>query len=237
MTGIQYAQRQLRELDLDVQDVIVVRDMLRFRALVTEQVAHRYGGSHKYARRRLGRLRELGLVQQEPNWIAGTKLWTATQLGARVVKDHRPVQQLKPAALLHDLALVDLADLLRRDNPYAYWRTEREIMSDRQRAAQRGSDVDFGHRPDGLLIEDGRRIAIELELSKKPEGAYARICRWYAAQPFVDGLRWYVGSRAIWARIALELDWTGMDRCLHVEIHDVPSEVRVRNWSSKQPRP
>ena len=217
---------------LDSRDVVVVRDMLRFRALVTEHVARRTGNSIDTAYQTLERLTRLGLVQKEPNWIRGTELWTATQRGARAVKSRRKVRALWPGGLPHDLALVDLADQLLLEDPRATWRTEREIVGERARSRRRGEPSGTGHQPDGMLIVRGRRIAIELELHKKTDpDAYPRICRWYAEQVDIDGLRWYVDPGPIRARICWEIERHGLDADVDIQIHSLPDAVLVRPWA------
>ena len=153
---------------LDPRDVVVVRDMLRFRALVTEHVARRTGNSIDTAYQTLARLTRLGLVQKEPNWIRGTELWTATQRGARAVKSRRKVSALWPGGLPHDLALVDLADQLLLDDPRATWRTEREIVGERARARRRGEPSGTGHQPDGLLVVAGAASRSSSSSTRRP---------------------------------------------------------------------
>ena len=224
--------RKYRGPRLEGRDQAIVRDMLRFRALATEHVARRVGDSCQKSIDTLERLTGLGFVRREPNWIRNTELWTATQLGARAVGSRRHVTALWPGGLPHDLALVDLADQRVFEQPHASWRTEREIMGDRARAARRGDPPRGSHRPDGLLIVDGRRIAIELELSIKTElDAYHRICLWYAEQVDVDGLRWYVNRGRTREWICEEIDRHGLDADLGIEIHPIPSSVLLRQWA------
>src|SRR5688572_20159008 len=89
---------------------LVVRDMLRFRALVTEHVAWRLLLSVAAATTALHRLCELGVIRKEPSWLKGTNLWAATDLGARAAKSRYKARYLWPGGLIHDMALVDLAD-------------------------------------------------------------------------------------------------------------------------------
>jgi hypothetical protein len=68
-----------------------------------------------------------------------------------------------PGALAHIAAVTEVRLHLQAQSPRALWVCERELARDAR--AELGG---FGaHRPDGLLMRDGRELAVEVELSQK----------------------------------------------------------------------
>ena len=62
------------------------------------------------------------------------------------------------------------------------------------------------HRPDLVLVHDreegnGRRIAVEVELSLKSPARLLHILRWYARESNFSEVRYYVPDRAAAARV------------------------------------
>lgn len=110
--------------------------------------------------------------------------------------------------LPHKLTLPRLARALLAAHPGATWTTARELRARAMAAARdpRTGKVTRGtrHTPDGTLnLPDGRRIAVELELSQKggaeyqrqlkgwafglalPDGEKAAACHWYSDRPAI----------------------------------------------------
>ena len=127
---------------------------------------------------------------------------------------------------------MDLADYLLEHEQGAEWKTEREVgrvlraIGPVMRA--RGLPKERRHTPDGLLLTGGKRLAIELEHSDKGDQRYVRICRWFALELRLDGVRWYVDNPKIIARILKVNRQHGFDRDIDVTVEPFPPGVVVR---------
>jgi hypothetical protein len=157
-------------------------------------------------------------------------LYFATHLGARWAGlGLQAIRQIDRNDVYHDLSVVDLAHYVTAREPGSRWISERQLRSVAARRMRQFRFTERGHYPDGMLIDaDGRRIAMELELSKKSPWRYRRILRWYAEQPEIAGLRWYIGMpsiRKLLERIMHENDLVIGDG---MTILDLPSEVGRR---------
>ena len=88
----------------------------------------------------------------------------------------------------------------------------------------------YAHKPDGLLLTDGKRLAIELEHTDKGDLRYAEICRWFALSVRVDGICWYVDDPKIMARIRRVNEQHGYAQDVDVTYAPFPPGVVVRRW-------
>ena len=179
------ARSRIRITDRDVE---VCRWVGRHRAATAEQVRRRFFGrwpSRAYGR--LAGLVERGLLRRD-FWRDGEPaVYVATDAGLRLAGLRLSPARLDYSRLPHDLLVVDLSERLLSENPGASWLTEREVRSDLTRAALQKSsgrmlpDPHRGRIPDGVLVRpDGRRAALEVELSPKPTVSYAAILSKYA---------------------------------------------------------
>ena len=219
--------------DLTPLDIVVLRDLVRFGVLTNDQIDRRYGDS-RITLIQLPLLVAGGFVEPWARLIQDASLFSATPAGARVASCG--LRANKPALehLRHDLAVVDLADYVLAHEADAEWRTEREVArvigGTGRRSRSRGVQNGPGHRPDGLLLKDDKRWAIELEHSDKGDQRYGDICRWFAQSPRVDGVRWYVDDPKIIARLTRVNREHGFDRDIDVTIQPFPPGVAVRPW-------
>jgi hypothetical protein len=219
--------------DLHPLDILVLRDLVRFGVLADDQIERRYGDATLTANRLA--LLEAGafINKPRPNVIQGTVIYTASQYGTAIARCGLGWRTPLEGHLAHDVAVVDLADYLLRQDPRADWKTEREVgrvlraIGPAMRA--RGLPKERRHTPDGLLLSDGKRLAIELEHSDKGEQRYVGICRWFAREVRLHGVHWYVDNPKIIARIAKANRQHGYDRDIDVKIEPFPPGVFVRN--------
>jgi hypothetical protein len=108
----------------------------------------------------------------------------------------------KPSAVAHLPAVLDVSLDVQERYPDAEWVGERVIRRRRSQAARmdgRGS-LKVGHAPDGeLVFPDGRRVAVEVELSRKSPRRLEQILSslisvrydavwWFASPEVVPGL-------------------------------------------------
>jgi hypothetical protein len=219
--------------ELDPHDFIVLRDLVRFGVLANDQIDRRYGDAD-LASTRLQRLIDGGLVAGWSPLIKDTAVYSVTPAGARTVRSELRATRPSLEHLRHDIAVVDLADYLLTHEPGAEWRTEREVgrtlRGGRQPTRIGGVPVRPTHKPDGLLLMGGKRLAIELEHTDKGDLRYASICRWFALTVGVDGVRWYVDDPRIIARLRRVHQQHGFDEDVDFTCEPFPPGVAVRPW-------
>ena len=224
--------RLITSRDLRPLDLLVLKDVVRFGVLATDQIERRYADA-ALAAVRLPILLSGDFISLWPNVIDGTSVYSATAYGARVAECGLRQSRPYAAHVPHDVALVDLADCLLAQDPGAEWRTEREATRflgesggrSRRKVRQKGKD----HRPDGLLLSGGKRLAIELEHSGKSIAEYEHICRWFACSVQLDGVRWYVDDPKVGDRIRRVNRQHGFDLDVEVRIELFPPGVVIRN--------
>jgi hypothetical protein len=220
--------------DLDRLDLLVLRDLVRFGILANNQIDRRYA-EPALATTRLDRLVDRGLVEAWSPLVKNTSVYSATTAGARVIRCGLRPTRPSLEHLRHDIAVVDLADYLLDQDPSADWRTEREVgpflRAGRPRTRIGGLPLSPSHKPDGLLLANGKCIAIELEHSDKGDMRYAYICRWFALTVAVDAVRWYVDDPKIIARLRRVHQQHGFDEDVDFRCEPFPPGVVVRSWA------
>jgi hypothetical protein len=224
--------RFLTRRDLEPRDIIVLRDLVRFGVLANDQIERRYGDLSR-ATARLPGLVESGFVETWSPLIQDTAVYSASAQGAGVARAGLRTTRPSIQHLRHDLAVVDLADFILAHEPDADFRTEREVgrvLRGDSPPARHWGPKTYGHKPDGLLLTDGKRLAIELEHTDKGDLRYAEICRWFALSVRVDGIRWYVDDPKTLARIRRVNEQHGFAQDIDVTYAPFPPGVVVRRW-------
>ena len=223
--------------DLHPLDILVLRDLVRFGVLADDQIKRRYGDA-AMSTDRLTLLETGGFVNKpRTDVVQSTVIYTASRYGTGIAQCGLGWRIPLEGHLAHDIAVVDLADYLLDQHPSAEWRTEREIgralraIGPAMRA--RGLPKERRHTPDGLLLSGGKRLAIELEHSDKGEQRYIGICRWFARELRLDGVRWYVDNPKIIARILKANRQHGFDRDVDVKVEPFPPGVVVRSQARR----
>jgi hypothetical protein len=79
-----------------------------------------------------------------------------------------------------------------------------------------------------LLLPGGGAVAVELELTAKPPGEYARILRWYGGALAYERVAWFVATEALRGRLAELIARERPDDFMAVA--PLPAGVRVRAW-------
>jgi hypothetical protein len=224
--------RYLNLRDLELHDILVLRDLVRFGVLAGDQVERRYGDPSR-AQTRLHVLVEGGLVDPWSRLIEDTDLYSASAAGAGVARCGLRATKPSLEHLRHDVAVVDLADYILEQEPHADFRSEREVgrvLRGGSAPAQSWGLKAYGHKPDGLVLTGGKRVAIELEHTAKSELRYAEICRWFALTVRVDSIRWYVDDPKTIDRIRRVNEQHGYAQDVDVTYASFPPGVAVRRW-------
>jgi hypothetical protein len=168
-----------------------------------DQLARRFFASIEDARQRLQELREFGLVEVDEVLVGFPAVVRATRQGARHAGVDLPPASLELGRVRHSLALVDLSIELLAAHPGSVWTTERELRRDRMREARRQRRWEPRRRvPDGLLrLPDGRRVAVELDLTAKRTARLDLLAGAYAVDPEVDAVWWFLPSEEAASRM------------------------------------
>ncbi len=93
--------------------------------------------------------------------------------------------------------MVDLSEFLLAREQGGTWRTERELRVDWY--ADRARGIEHHRLPDGMIIIDGRRVAVELELSEKRSRDYEALGDAYLEELILGmhGVWWFVSTDRI----------------------------------------
>lgn len=123
-------------------------------------------------------------MHQKGAEISGSNLWA-------------PKHYVNLANYEHDLKVVDLSIELERQGE---WISMRELRQD--------SKTDM--IPDGVLIKDGKKIAVEVELTKKSERNLKKKMGYYKRSIDYDEIWYFVSSRVVYDAVekaAKEMDY------------------------------
>jgi len=216
--------------DLDPRDLPALRDLARFGVMADDQLARRYSDP-ALAFARLPILKDAGIVDRWWVSLEGARVYSPTRLGRLIAA----VPNLRPRTtfashLAHDVALVDLADYLIGHQPGLCWLAEDEVRGflDQIGPSPTRMHGDTRHRPDGLVVEDNRRIAIELEHSEKFGDRYMRISAWFVKEWRIDRVRWYIDRPRILQHLREVNAAHGFDHDMGIELQEFPPGVRIR---------
>lgn len=194
-------------------------------AATAEQIRREFFVSKPAAYRRLGALQRRGFVVGERIFYRRPAIYRVTGRGARHADVDLPEPRPDETKLEHTLEVVELSHAIRNGlrtdgsgtvdwgaGPWSAWVTERELRRDKlkERREKGTGRVEPGGRmgrtPDGILVlNDGRQVAVELELSPKRKDRYDRIFADYRRQKRageIDLVRWYFASSQVMRRVA-----------------------------------
>ena len=143
----------LRRRDLEV--VVWLGEQYAARA---DQLETLLGCGERTVQRTLARLRNAGLVTTR-RLIVGEPAWVIpTSVGLRVAGHGFAVWQPRLALLAHVAAVNDVRVHVQSRSPASEWVPERVLARERQAGA---------HLPDGVVVTDGQRVTVEVELTVK----------------------------------------------------------------------
>jgi len=163
---------------LTERDKEILRFISRFGYLCARHIIAVFPLSERVAYRRLQRLVQDGYLHRKRILADLPRVYSLTQRGVDASGiDFGRVRNVRLQTLEHDLTVADVGVALLRLYPGSSWVTEREL---RREAGQGfGSVGAREHVPDGVLLVDGSKIAVEVETSRKPRRRTERILRYY----------------------------------------------------------
>ena len=224
------ASPSLPARDVNPLDLPALRDLVRFGVMADDQLARRYPDP-ALGFARLAQLKGAGVVERWWMPLEGARVYSPTRLTQLIagVTGLRP-RPMNLNHLAHDVAVVDLADFLVAQYADLRWLTEKEVRGylDQIAPSPRRMRGDTRHRPDGLIVHDNLRTAIELEHSEKYRDRYASISAWFVREWRVDRVRWYIDDPHILHTLREVNEQHGFDRDMGIELMEFPPGVRVR---------
>jgi hypothetical protein len=154
------ARRSTPGVLLHPRDLVLLGWLAEQYAATTDQLEVLLGCGPRSVQRVLARLRDAGLVSTQ-RVLVGQPAWvTPTRAGLRACGSQYKAWQPKLGVLLHTEAVNDVRLHVQARSPDAGWVSERALARDRREGE---------HLPDGVVITDGRRVAVEVELTVKSE--------------------------------------------------------------------
>jgi hypothetical protein len=232
----------------------------RARGLLEVMAEHRFVG-FDHARVVLGlptavvsaRLRALqarGYIRRERPFGGEASFFLITAAGLRAVGSQLPAPRLRFSSVEHDLGLAWLWLAARAGalGPLREPVSERQMRS--RDATAKPGDPPLGvrlggvgaagrarlHYPDLLLItEQGKRVAIELELSAKGRSRRDTILGGYAADVRIATVLYLVGNRALGRSIQRSANSMGIEHLVRVRLAHVTDRLAVRTGGRATP--
>jgi hypothetical protein len=223
-----------RKIQLSEQDLDLLAFLAEHRLALPEHAAALLGVQPTTARARLSRLVEVGCVRFKPVFHRQPPMYLITRAGLNLLGSSLPPPRLDLRVYEHDVgvAWLWLAACAGVFGPVRQVIAERRLRSydaardsDPHRAEPLG--VRLGgvgprgqerlHYPDLLLhTADGRRIALELELSAKGRRLEA-ILSGYAADRRVDGVVYLVESESVARAVRDTARRIGLSSLIHLQ--------------------
>jgi len=221
----------VRAEDLDPLDLFVLQEVVRFGWLACDQIARRYPPLPRGPKERIRYLESVDVLKRwDRAGAVARPIYMATPVGARLTKQGLTPPSATSNTVFHHLTVVDIADRLVADEQGTIWFTEREYVGWRNRRLRRFRNFERGHQPDGLLFDPDRMyVGVEVELHWVNATKYADICQWFAAQPEINRLRWFVPTPRLRERIAKVVVDYGLRLDLDITVELFPAGVVVRD--------
>jgi len=176
------------------------------------------------AYRRLRKLRELRLIQQDRTHWRGPKVQRITGDGGRLVELDLMPAKLVLAEIAHCLAVVDLCQALLDENTGATITTEREIRVTRRREMAEGTrEAGKGRIPDAVLtLPDGAVVAVELDRRPKRQRDIEQILVAYRQDRW-NAIWWYAPQKSV-ARVRSVVESNRMEDLVSVVEWEIEEE-------------
>lgn len=186
-------------------------------AITLPQLARLMSCSLRGGRALRDRWQRAGWIESRQVWLGGPVFIWLTGEGNELAGDRFKLWRPKLALLDHLAAVSDVRIQLEHEQRLGDWTSERALA---QRHSSRSSHRP--HLPDGVLEQDGRQIAVEVELTLKSRARRASILSELTRA--YDEV-WYFASRAC-APVLRELAERSARR--NVRVHDY--DVDLPSW-------
>ena len=221
-----------RRIALTERDRELLAFMAEHRMVLAHHAAELLGVKTDTAIARLSRLAGAGLVRAEPRFSHEPPMHLITARGLRTIACGLPRPRSDPRAYEHDCGVAWLWLAARRGTfgPLEEVIAERRLRS-HDGAREAGVEplgVRLGgvgpggrerlHYPDLVLrTADGRRVAIELELTPKSRTRLERVLSGYGADPRIDAVVYLIENPAIARSLERAARKVGVQDLVHVQ--------------------
>jgi hypothetical protein len=218
------------------RDKNIIALINRFGFMTADKLSKIYGITQSRIHRRLKILCDRNLLNHERILSAYPGAYWPTRNGKELSDSFlSPIHGPRLATFEHDLKVVDVyIDIKEKYKNSVDWLTSREILSNRISEAKDASEafkVLKSKVPDAIVIRDGKKFAIEVELSAKSRQRLRKILSGYAvslAQGVLNGVLYYTTKQSIaerLERLITEANLTGQFRILILKVkdHDHPN--------------
>jgi len=246
-----------RKIQLTEPDLELLRFLAEHRLALAEHAAVLLDRSPDTARARLGRLDAAGYVRTDRLVRGRPPMYLIARAGLRIIGSTLEPPRVDVRAYQHDIgvAWLWLAARAGTFGPLQEIVGERRLRShDGARGSSHDSPEPLGvrlggfgargherlHYPDLLLrTADGRRIALELELSSKARTRLETILVAYGADPRIDGVVYLVDNASVARSVAQAARRLGVSSRVHLQrvrlAGATPSAGRARTASRGAP--
>jgi hypothetical protein len=181
-----------------------------------------YTGMHlKRAQRRLKKLIDHGFLSHKKILHGNNGVYILTSIAAQICgSELPPLPHIRLGSFLHDSQMIDLGmDLAEK--------YKADFVSDRQLKHQiSGGPVGKkGHIPDGaLVLPDGKKIGVELELTQKGSRRLREIFRQHMRNIDFKEIWYFCGSDAVTNAIKSHADKTQFVRIFKTDMQEIVLE-------------
>jgi hypothetical protein len=221
-----------RGIRLGEHDLELLWFLAEHRMALPDQVAALLGTSVEAAKARLARLANAGYVRSASVFRKQPMMHLIASDGLKVLASALPLPRIDMRSYQHDAGVAWLWLAARRGT----FGPLREIVGERRMRShdatrEPGTEPlavtlgGFGarggerlHYPDLLLrTADGRRIALELELSSKGPARLDKILAGYAADPRIDGVVYLIERAAVARSVKAAARRAGLASFVHIQ--------------------
>jgi hypothetical protein len=244
------ASKRARGFRLTGRDLELLEFVAAHRFVLACHAQSWLGCSALVAYRRLHGLLELGLLSYRRVFDSRAGCYQVTTAGLGVIDSELPRPSVDLRTYRHDIGLVWIWLAARNETfgPCAGVLSEREMRAHDQQSedplARFGivlRDWPFAgrrtvHYPDVLvLVPDGSRIAVELELTLKSRGRLAAILGAYAADLRISGVVYFTDRQPVENAVRETGEKLGLDSRLWVEYFELAPERDIeREWQQQR---
>jgi hypothetical protein len=173
------AAARARRRRSDAGDIRCSSRDLELLSIVGEQYAVSLPQLARLMGRSLHAARWLRSRWERAGWVRGRAVLVGQPVfvwlirrGQRIAGSEYSLWRPNPGALAHIAAVTDVRLWVAQRHPGAAWVCERELAREARLTGSAGQ-----HRPDGLVVLDGRELPVEVELSHKRRARRERIMR------------------------------------------------------------
>lgn len=222
----------MEPLQLTARDRAMLAFVAGHRLVLATHVAVFMGGQERTARRRLGALADAGLLERRTVFHRQPACYQATRSGLAAAGSPLARPRLDLQCYLHDVgcAWLWLSARAGAFGPADEVLSERRLRSHDARSDRDGPPLgvrigDYGpggrerlHYPDLVVrLQDGRRVAVELERSGKSRTRREQILGGYGADNRIDAVVYLAGSPALTRSLRTSVAALGLGALVHVE--------------------